>query len=1032
MKRLTKLIAIALCFVISVTVIVNVSATSETPVFTETENLLTNGDFSQYDGSLPLSENRFTGFDIGSKGTYFLNQEQATVDINGRQTTAAKLTYKSIANNKRFATFSTADMSGFSRNKTYRLSALVKLDYADVYENGQWVDGTTFSNGGDGSVAITIGKNNCNVEDYITKSTAVIKERGVWKKLSLIVESEWLSGAWKNYNFKVGICVYKMNCNIYIADMRFEEFYGNIICEDDENILVNGDFEEYNAGTNSFTNWKTYLHDNIRTMSVAEGISGNAMLLTSPDMTTIINATYSAKLKNARSYRVTAFVKPSENDMVGWNYNSYSDGVYMSVSYGDITVESEHIYSCRDWKKLTVDIESLPSDVNDIKVKIYMDYTAGLLYIDDVSITPVLGGTVYSDHINASAGDTVEIEVTPDDGYALLENSVRAEYTDISGNKNTIFPQKVDAIGNVYTFTMPEKADVYIYTAMTVLPRSGDINADGSIDIIDLIRLKKYLVGNTVPVEKGACELDGVTGITAGDLSYHKRMLVTGRSKESIDFDGFEFWNETPLERIAKTDKNTGIKNVLLSGAKGEYESFQTAIANTGDEPLTVTDIVVSDFSDGGKNIIKSDNVTIYREHYVTVQKASPKSGQKLITGGVGEYPDALIPVLDPTTGNRLTGARFTALPFTIEKDTAWPFFIDVYIPRDAIAGDYTAEVNLCTDRGTRSFVVTLTVWDITLSKVQTQGSFFNARTSVNEAKAVEAAKNRIFLGGTTYDLQEKLYNEYGYNNANVGFWSGADIINSTMKAPPTVSEVANKKAKFYQQLNLFAYTADEIGGKTALYDRIIEYAQVLHQGGVKQLITMPPVPELFDDGLGTGRSAVDIWVMLPKQFMASTQNIAAARQKECEIWTYNCLVQDMYSPKFLLDYELINYRIHPGFINYYNDVDGFLYWSVAGYGNLEDPWLRLSDKTTGEVWNGDGILFYPSEDVGITDSFVPSMRAKAIRDGFEDYELCVAVGNLGGNVKDYVKEIATSFSDWTQQGSVLLDNRKILGDSVS
>ena len=171
---------------------------------------------------------------------------------------------------------------------------------------------------------------------------------------------------------------------------------------------------------------------------------------------------------------------------------------------------------------------------------------------------------------------------------------------------------------------------------------------------------------------------------------------------------------------------------------------------------------------------------------------------------------------------------------------------------------------------------------------------------------------------------------------------------------------------------------------------------------------------------------------MLPKQFENATDNITLAREKGCEIWTYNCLVQDSYSPKWLLDYKLINYRIHPGFINYYNDVDGFLFWSVANYGKLEDPWVRLNDNLSGEVWNGDGILFYPSEDIGIENSFVPSLRAKAIRDGFEDYELCFALEEQGINSKFYVKEIATDFYNWTQDSEVLMSNRKILGNSVT
>ena len=260
-----------------------------------------------------------------------------------------------------------------------------------------------------------------------------------------------------------------------------------------------------------------------------------------------------------------------------------------------------------------------------------------------------------------------------------------------------------------------------------------------------------------------------------------------------------------------------------------------------------------------------------------------------------------------------------------------------------------------------------------------------------------------------------------------MSFWSGADNKNPVMKAAPSETDVQARINKHSSKLKLFNYTADEISKYvTELKDGIIDYAEVLHKYNVKQLITMPPVAELLD--YGTGSSAVDIWTMLPKQYEPNADLIKTAREKGCEIWTYNCLVQDSYSPKFLLDYPLINYRIHPGFINYALDVDGFLYWRIDNYQNLTDPWTSLSDATEGTVWNGDGILFYPGEDVGLNDTFVPSLRAKAIRDGFEDYELCVAAGIT----VDEVSVIASSFSNWTQDNNVLLTNRNILGNKYT
>lgn len=489
----------------------------------------------------------------------------------------------------------------------------------------------------------------------------------------------------------------------------------------------------------------------------------------------------------------------------------------------------------------------------------------------------------------------------------------------------------------------------------------------------------------------------------------------------------FGFWVTDSLDRVRKNRKSNGEITIELAGAKGEYESFQIIAFTDGETPVKITGFSVSDLvSDGGDVIASADYVTLYREHYINCGVQSPSSGQ-VIQETTGEIPDALIPLKNPQTNEALgDGARFYALPYELTADSCQPFFVDVEIPRNAKAGTYKGVFTFESDKGIQGGEFTLKVWDITLSEVQTQGSYFGSWSTQTSAKVEEAAKNRIFINAANAEAEEKLYEKYGYNNANIGFWGNVDINNTDkMDEAPEVSEVEARLGKHFDKLNLFAYTADEIGGATNLYERIKEYGVALHKGGTKQLITMPPVDELLN---GTdGKSAVDIWVMLPKQFDSHSETVEKARELGCEIWTYNCLVQDNYSPKWLLDYPLIDFRIQPGFINYSIDADGFLFWVIDNWNTVGDPWSSLDMN-----YNGDGILFYPGSDVGLDDSFVPSLRVKAIRDGFEDYELCAAIENAGGEVSEYISAIATDFSNWTQDSGVLIEKRRSLGDNFS
>jgi hypothetical protein len=167
--------------------------------------------------------------------------------------------------------------------------------------------------------------------------------------------------------------------------------------------------------------------------------------------------------------------------------------------------------------------------------------------------------------------------------------------------------------------------------------------------------------------------------------------------------------------------------------------------------------------------------------------------------------------------------------------------------------------------------------------------------------------RNRLSPTTTARLDQRALIDGYGLNAANVRFWSGADIGNCVMSPAPTIAQFLASVTLNQPDLYLYDYSADEIGRCTSLYPTIKQWASNMHQAGLRNLITMAPVSELFDDGSGSGRSAVDIWVMLPAMYDRSVSLVRQALEKGDEAWSYNTLVQDSYSPKWEMDFDPIN-----------------------------------------------------------------------------------------------------------------------------
>src|SRR5882724_4054524 len=137
---------------------------------------------------------------------------------------------------------------------------------------------------------------------------------------------------------------------------------------------------------------------------------------------------------------------------------------------------------------------------------------------------------------------------------------------------------------------------------------------------------------------------------------------------------------------------------------------------------------------------------------------------------------------------------------------------------------------------------------------------------------------------------------EHGLNATNIGPYGGGYAGHCAMSAAPSAGQFKSLAAAQQPGLMLYNYSADEIGHCTNIYPTIQQWAQNMHQAGIKNLITMSPNPALYSDGSGSGRSAVDIWVLLPLMYNNSKSEVNRVLQKGDSVWSYNTLVQDAYS----------------------------------------------------------------------------------------------------------------------------------------
>jgi hypothetical protein len=451
--------------------------------------------------------------------------------------------------------------------------------------------------------------------------------------------------------------------------------------------------------------------------------------------------------------------------------------------------------------------------------------------------------------------------------------------------------------------------------------------------------------------------------------------------------------------------------SIDLYAAKGEWESFQIIVrAPTGG--LTGVNVVAPD--------LDGPEFTLYREHYVYLARGTSDWATNVNKPlGAGWYPDGLIPFVNPTTGADLTGATLDAVPFDLTAGANQAIWIDVYVPRTASAGQYEGTFTVTSDQGEATVSLNLTVWNFELPVTPAlDSSFLYWTVGTQHQPKQELLRNRIMPTNVNGSDASNLMSE-GLGAANVGFWSGADGSSCTVSKPaPSASSVASKAASYPDGVHLYAYTADEISHCSGLLPTMQQYAAALHSADVDQLITMPPT--------AGWEHVVDIWVELPKQYVASA--VQAALGRGDEVWSYNCLQQDDYSPKWLLDYAPINYRIQPGFINQSLDMTGLLYWRVDYW--TADAWNDLTRFSAG--YPGEGVLVYPAEQVGLS-GVVPSLRLKWLRDGVDDYDYIHLLKEQGEGdwALDLARTIGPDWHNWTRDANALETARRQLGEKL-
>ncbi|HTY01790.1 MAG TPA: carbohydrate binding domain-containing protein [Bacteroidota bacterium] len=554
--------------------------------------------------------------------------------------------------------------------------------------------------------------------------------------------------------------------------------------------------------------------------------------------------------------------------------------------------------------------------------------------------------------------------------------------------------------------------------------------------------------------------------------------------------DDGEKVKQDDLSNPAKNGTNNPVwdgKTVSLFGAKNETVAFQLILEASGSGSSNVNVIldslvngtsVITNTSTAGPFYYVGRYIDLYVEHYTNITQRSPfDAGYGFYNSRpipddefLGWIPDALVPfeapVKSPVHGQG--GA-----PFPIAGGNNQAVWVDIYIPKDAVAGTYAATVTV-TVGGSTAYTIPLTlkVYNFSLPDETHAKTFFSwdfdllvSRYGLTYNTPAYWDMFRKFMNFShrhRIDLVDGRQSLANFENHLAEYYTGTAYTAQHGYDGPGVS-VGNKTYSIgtYDQPSNGQITGFDPATESAWQSAADAWEGWFESNAPDVLrfkymddeadVTNPAVVQLIQDKCswiksspGPGKNLhrfftkefvyqgfydyIDIW-SLSAQPGIRMSDLAARKPAGDLFSTYNG-TRPMWGNMELIDDFATDSRVNP-WISWKYGIDLFFFWTTSFYAENPPP-----SPNAKNVWDdncipggtpygsttswGAGMVFYPGTDIiypndsrGVQGP-IGCIRLNNMRRGEQDYEYLWLAKQAGIDVTSFVNKIVPhALDDW-------------------
>jgi len=518
-------------------------------------------------------------------------------------------------------------------------------------------------------------------------------------------------------------------------------------------------------------------------------------------------------------------------------------------------------------------------------------------------------------------------------------------------------------------------------------------------------------------------------------------------------------WPSNALTKILRSDtKDDETRNTLeINAARAEIVSSQAVLRPH--KNATSASFSISNLRHlKGDTAIPASAIKLQWVRYIDINRN---------TAGI---PDDELAAKSPTSIPDPFWENST-IPVTAEK--AQPIWIEIHVPQNARAGDYTGKLTVSTEAESYEIPVKLHVWNFDVPNERHLSvinwwnfpglGFKNVKPYSNEywdllgrfcAFLVEHRQTDV---QTSLNLvQEKGDGQQGYSYdtsrleryAEVAFKAGIRQIHlhSVGRRTQSLTNPASRITSNESSLRRLAAWEKIIQRRNwqnrflvSISDEPFIHHEESYAAMVDRVHETAPSVRCIEAVEAEYLGKLDIYVPKLSHLNLWYQRFKQVQSEGAELWFYTCCHPVGRYPNRFLDQPLLKVRVLH-WINYLYDMDGYLHWGLNHFAG-DNPYTQ--EAISQGLPLGDRAIVYPGEK-----GLLGSLRFSAMRDGLQDFEYLWVLENKLSKIKKEVgkkafwldprqrplelcRRVVWSFYEYTRNPDVMLNTRNAIAHEI-